>query len=152
MISMLCFSVFGDDWRDEAMVWDEDKGEWVTVNKPRDEPQRKRDNRNDRANFNMGGNAWNGAAGTGWHRHLPRDVRLGKRQPTVWEVEKAQAVERAREFMRNKAQIEKRRREQLIKYRRATGWYTQRRNAGLQQGAGAYNMHMQNVRKYIYGY
>jgi len=33
MISMLCFSVFGQNWQDEDHVWDEEKQEWVVKNK-----------------------------------------------------------------------------------------------------------------------
>jgi len=38
----------------------------------------------------------------------------------------------------------------LIAHRRATGWYAARRNAGLQQGRSAFNMHMQTLNNVRY--
>ena len=31
ILSMICFSIYGDDWRDEEHVWNEEKKEWVIV-------------------------------------------------------------------------------------------------------------------------
>ena len=37
LISMLCFSVFGQGWQDEDMVWNEEKQEWDFPIKKKDE-------------------------------------------------------------------------------------------------------------------
>ena len=153
LVSMFCFSVFGDDWRDEDMVWDEDKGEWVTVDKPRSEPQKKKDKIKDRANFNMGGNAGLGVGGTDWYKYLPRVVRMGERQPTDWEIEKAKRKMQAKKILQQRAKLKAQQRQQLIHQRKMSGWYGARRS-GAHNNTLSWPMsvHVNSVRRVYGGY
>lgn len=151
----------GADWEEEDMVWDEDKQEFVfTEKKGKD---KKKDNKNrDEDGWVIGGkrndatNQSPSRGGTGtvttsqppkdsWESHLPRNVRNGKRNATEWEIKEAHRKHWAKGVRTQRAMAESQQRKQLIAHRKATGWYAARRNAGLQQGAGAYNMHMQMV-------
>ena len=145
LISMLCFSLFGRDWQDEQHVWDEEKGEWVVKNKAHGRVV-------DNGNENMEGKKFVPPSEE-WARFLPKNVRYGKRPATEWEISKAKHKLWVKEILTARAMQEAEQRRQLIAYRRATGWYAARRNAGLQHGRQAYNLHMSNVyRGYRNGY
>lgn len=145
----MCISVFGQNWQDENHVWNEEKGEWEVDNKaggrvtntiPENSPvgqmlERERP-----------------FAGEPWEKYLSRRVRNGERPPTQWELEEAQRKLWAKHVRTQRAMYKSEQRRQLIANRRATGWYADRRNAGLQHGYGAYNLHMNNVNSYRGGY
>ena len=143
---MLCFSVFGQDWQDEQHVWDEDKGKWVVKNEAHgrvaDAPVKAE--RNDAGRFEPPSEEWS--------RYLSSNVRRGHRQATDWEIREAQRKLWAKGIMTQRAMARGEQRRQLIAYRKASGWYASRRNAGLQHGAGAYNHHMSFYNGGGYGY
>ena len=141
-ISTSCLPVYGQNWQDEEHVWDEDKQEWVVKNKAHGrveaQPQKKtRERPYDHVP---------------WGKYLSWNVRFGKREPTQREIERAKHKLWVKEVMTARAMQEAEQRKQLLAYRRATGWYAARRNAGLQQGRQAYNLHMSNVYRYYYRY
>ena len=137
---IFCIPAYGQNWQDEEHVWDEGKQEWVVKNK-------------------AGGRVTNTPPETGsqdnvrtrpfegepWEKYLPVNVRRGKRPPTQWELKEAQRKLWVKQVRTQRAMQEAEQRRQLMAWRRATGWYDARRNAGLQQGRSAYNMHMQAV-------
>jgi len=145
LISMLCFSAFGQNWQDEEHVWDEEKQEWVVKNKAggrvTNTPPEKGSQDNVRTRP---------FEGEPWERYLPRNVKYGKREPTQRELSEAQRKLWVKQVRTQRAMQEAEQRRQLMAHRRATGWYDARRNAGLQQGAGAYNMHMQTLHNVRY--
>jgi len=146
VISTICFSVYGQNWQDEQHVWDEEKQEWVVKNEAHGRvvdngpPQKEVD---EGARF--------APPAEEWSRFLPLNVRNGKRQATNWEISEAQRKLWAKQVMRQRAVAKAEQRRQLIAYRRATGWYAARRNAGLQYGASAYNYHMSVFNNSYYG-
>jgi len=126
LISMLCFSVFGQDWQDEDHVWNEEKGEWEVHNKAGGRVNQAP--KVDKAPADM---SWQN--GEEWERFLPKNVKRGKRTPTNWEVSEAKRKLWAKEMMTVRAMQKAAQRRQLIAYRKASGWYAARQ-------AGAHNM------------
>ena len=114
---MFCFSVLGQDWRDEDMVWDEDKGEWVVQNKvvvpaPHNE--------------NAGNHDMVPQYTEEWARYLPRTVRYGKRAATNWEISEAKRKLWAKEMITVRAMQRSEQRRQIVAHRKATGWHSKR--------------------------
>lgn len=142
IFTVLCSTVFGQNWQDENMVWDEEKQEWVVSNRA-----------HGRVNADEG-------EGEGakvrirpydhleWGRYLPVNVRYGKREPTEWELSEAKRKLWVKKVLTQRAMKEAEERKKLLAYRRATGWYGARYNAGIQHGGKAYNLHMNSIRAY----
>ena len=124
------------NWQDEEHVWNEEKGEWEVRNKAHGRIDEKPGN--DRVTVRP-------FAGQPWERYLSKSVKYGKREPTQWELEEAQRKLWAKQVRIQRSMQEAERRRQVIAHRKATGWYAARRNAGLQHGAGAYNMFHQQA-------
>jgi len=153
----------GADWEEENMTWDEDKQEFVFTEK-KDEDKKKDNKNRDEDGWVIGGKR-NGATNPpppqratrpqhSWERYLPNTVRLGKREATQWEITEAQRKHWAKGVQTQRAMAKSQQRANLIAYRKATGWYAQRR-AG--PGNGIANMHIQAVSNYVnsgggYGY
>ncbi len=139
---MMCISVFGQNWQDEQHVWNEEKGKWEIQNRAhgRAAPE----------NGPVGQlvEKERPFAGEPWEKYLSSRVRNGERPPTQWELEEAQRKLWAKHVRTQRAMYKSEQRRQLIANRRATGWYADRRNAGLQHGSRAYNLHMSNVNSY----
>ena len=144
LISMLCFSVFGQDWQDESMVWDEEKGKWVVTNRAggriTNSPSQTQPNITSRP-----------FEGQPWEKYLSKNVKYGRRAPADWEIEKAQRKLWANQVIKQRAAVKGQQRKDLIAHRKATGWYAQRRAAGLAHGNSAATMHMQVVSSSMYG-
>lgn len=137
LIAMFCFSVFGQDWQDEEHVWNEETGEWEVENRVggrvvNTEPSQE----------NTSSRPFKGQP---WEKYLSKNVKYGKRPPTEWELNEAQRKLWASQVMKERAAIKGQQRRDLIAHRKATGWYADRRNAGLAFGASAHNMTMQHV-------
>ena len=138
LISMLCFSVFGQNWQDEEHVWSEEKGRFEVHNKAHgrtvnSEPQ---------IQSNITSRPFKGEP---WEKYLAITVRQGKRPPTGWEINEAQRKLWANQVMKERAAIKGQQRRDIMAHRKATGWYAARRNAGLAFGASAHNMTMKHV-------
>ena len=105
------------------MLWDEEKGEWITVTKE-SAIEIKEDKENARRAIIRSSYAEE------WARYLPSSVRSGKREATDWEVWEAKRKLYAKEMLTVRAMKRAEDRRQLIEYRKATGWYSNRsRNA-----------------------
>jgi hypothetical protein len=137
---IFCIPGYGQDWQDEQHVWNEEKGEWEVENRAGGRVTNT-DSRT-QSNENVRNRPFEGEP---WGKYLPKNVRYGKRPPTEWELKEAQRKLWANHIIKQRAYQKAQARRELIAYRKATGWYAARRNAGLQQGASAYNMHMQTV-------
>jgi hypothetical protein len=124
LITMLCISVFGQNWQDEKMEWDEEKGEWVVTN-----PARGRINADDEEEG--GENAKipriRPYDHVPWGRYLSWNVRLGKREPTQREIERAKHKWEVKQILTARAMKEAAERKRLLAARRASGWYDYRR-------------------------
>jgi len=118
---MFCFAVFGQNWQDENMVWDEDKGEWVVTNKAwgrvnvDDEEEGEKIRNRPYDHFP-------------WGRYLSRNVRYGKRQPSAWEISEAKRKLGNKKIRTERAQKKAAERKNLLAARRASGWYDYRRD------------------------
>ncbi len=146
LISMLCFSVFGQNWQDEEHVWDEERQEWVVQNRAQgriaeDGP--------------VGGFLANEARpyyGQPWERYLSKNVKYGRRDATPWELSEAKRKLWAKEMMVYRSMERAQERRRIMAYRKSTGWYAARRSGGYNP---AYNgmlmMHMQSVNNYVNG-
>jgi len=141
---MLCFSAFGQDWQDEEHVWNEEKGEWEVKNKAGGRIT----NTDTQIQSNITSRPFEGQP---WEKYLSKNVKYGRRAPTEWELNEAQRKLWANQVIKQRGAQKAQERRNIIAHRRATGWYADRRNAGLQQGAGAYNMHMQTLNNVNYG-
>ena len=142
LISMLCFSAFGQNWQDEEHVWDEEKQEWVVKNKAHGRVVNNGNEKIEGEKFVPPSEEW--------ARFLPANVRRGKRPPTEWEISKAKHKLWVKEIMTARAMQEAEQRRQLLAYRRATGWYDARRNAGLRHGRQSYNLYMSTIYRGYY--
>jgi hypothetical protein len=146
LISMLCFSVYGQNWQDEEHVWSEEKGRFEVHNRAHGRVANApvKAERNDVGKFEPPSEEWS--------RYLPWTVRYGKREATSWEIREAQRKLWAKGILTQRAMARGEQRRQLIAYRKVSGWYAARRGAGLQHGAGAYNHHMSFYNGGGYGY
>ena len=144
LIAMFCFSVFGQDWQDENHVWDEEKGEWVVKNRAGGRVT----NTDTQIQPNITSRPFEGQP---WEKYLSKNVKYGRRAPTEWELNEAKRKLWANQVIKQRGAQKAQERRNIMAHRKATGWYAARRNAGLQQGAGAYNMHMQTVSNMRYG-
>jgi len=140
LITMVCISVFGQNWQDENHVWNEEKGEWEVENKaggrvlPENGPLSKMLDNEARPYY-----------GELWEKYLPKVVRQGKREATPRELSEAQRKLWAKNVRIQRAMQESQRRRNVIAHRKATGWYGARR-AGNHQGLSwPMQMHMQSV-------
>ena len=142
LISMLCFSAFGQNWQDEEHVWDEEKQEWVVKNKAHGRVVNNGNEKIEGEKFVPPSEEW--------ARFLPANVRRGKRPPTEWEVSEAKRKLWFKEIRTARAMQEAEQRRQLLAWRRATGWYDARRNAGLRHGRQSYNLYMSTIYRGYY--
>jgi hypothetical protein len=122
LISMFCFSVFGQNWQDENMVWDEEKGEWVVTNRAHG-----RVNVEEEAGEKVKIPRIRPYEHLAWGRYLPKNVRYGKREPSEWEISEAKRKLWVKKKLTERAQKKKAERENLLAARRASGWYDYRR-------------------------
>ena len=137
LISMLCFSVYGQGWQDEDHVWNEEKGEWEIHNKARVPAANVRKEEG----WEMGKFP---VYTEEWARYLPSSVRLGKRAATSWEISEAQRRLWVKQILTQRAMAKSEQRRQLIAYRKATGWYAARR-AGSHDVGWPMRMHVNAV-------
>jgi len=141
LISMLCFSVYGQGWQDEEHVWNEDKGRFEVHNKAVVPAQPNRDMNNDR---------FIPQYTEEWARYLPKTVRYGKRAATSWEISEAQRKLWAKEILTVRAMKKAEQRRQLIAYRKASGWYAARRSGAHSYGNSLLRAHVMSVNNYMY--
>ncbi len=139
---MVCISVFGQNWQDEKMEWDEEKQEWVVTNRAHGRVNAEDDGIEERKVRNRPYDH------LPWGRYLAWNVRSGKREPTQREIERAKHKWEVKQILTARAMKEAEERKKLLAYRRATGWYGARYNAGIQHGGKAYNLHMNSIRAY----
>lgn len=123
----------GQSWQDEEHVWNEEKGKWEVINKAgatvtNVEPSSHTAIKN------------RPFEGEPWEKYLSKNVKYGRRAPSEWELNEAKRKYSANEALKERGRQKAEERKQIIAYRRATGWYDERRNAGLYQGTGAYRM------------
>ena len=138
LISMLCFTVFGQGlWENE--IWNEEKGEWEIQNKAK-VPEAD------------GGNVQFPVYTEEWARYLPSTARNGKRPATAWELREAQRKLWVKEIRTMRAMASSQQRRELIAYRKVSGWYGARR-AGNHSGglSWAMQMHVRAVGNHLGG-
>lgn len=142
VISMICFSVFGQpvqDWQDEEHIWNEDKGEWEIHTKDSALRMEKDKREGIKSSYTEE-----------WARYLPKSVRSGKRWATEKEIERAQEKLWIKEMMTVRAMKKAEDRRQLIKYRKATGWYGARRSGSHARGLSwPMQMHVRAVGNHL---
>lgn len=147
-ILILSFMLCGADWRDENMVWDEEKQKWVTVENPRSEEEKKEDAKFDRVQWSYSSPGAGMPPLPSWEYYLPKSVKRGQRQATQSETLAAQRKHYARVLRTKRAMAEAERRRQVMAYRKATGWYDARRSRGSQMSSWVLQSHMQRSRAY----
>ena len=148
IITFLCISVFGEDWRDENMVWDEEKQKWVTVENPRSEEEKKEDAKFDKVQWSYSSPGAGMPPIPSWEYYLPKSVKRGERKATQSETLTAQRKHYARVLRTKRAMAEAERRRQVMAYRKATGWHDARRNRGAEISSWVLQGHMNSVRVY----
>ncbi len=145
LISMLCFSVFGQGWQDEEHVWNEETQQWDVHNKAvvavpnNDKPEKKEGQR-----F--------APPTEEWSRYLPSTVRRGKREATQREISEARRKLWVKQVMAQRSAAKSEQRRQLIAHRKATGWYGSRRSGSHSRGLSwPMQMHMRSVGNHLGG-
>jgi hypothetical protein len=140
---VFCIPAYSQNWQDEEHVWSEEKGRFEVHNRAHgrtvnSEPQ---------IQSNITSRPFKGQP---WEKYLSRNVKYGKRPANDWEIEEAQRKLWANGVIKQRAAVKGQQRRDLMAHRKATGWYAQRRAAGLAHGNSAANMHMQVVSTSMY--
>ena len=143
LISMFCFSVFGQNWQDENMVWDEEKGKWVVTNKAHGRVnvgEEKGEKTRNRPYDHLP-----------WGKYLSKNVRYGNREPSAWEISEAQRKLWAKSVLHSRAAKKSAERRSLMASRKSSGWY-HARYVGVSNHSWPMQVHVGGVMSYRYGY
>ena len=143
LISMLCFSVFGQNWQDEKHVWNEEKGRFEVHNRAQG-----RANDVPEMGERIRVRPYDDVP---WGKYLSKNVRYGNREPSAWEISEAQRKLWAKGVLHSRAAKKAAERRSLIASRKSSGWYHSRYVGGSNH-SWPMQVHVGSVMGYRYGY